>query len=441
MSTRKGAVTRRVVARAKPRKVVGYGAYKSKKAGGGGKHYYAKYKAAKAASAAASSDSGGWLSSGLGILGDALPIPMGGAIGRGIGSLIKSITGFGDYQIQENSLIPEAGTPPAISNTAAGKVAVIQHREYISDVISSATPGAFKVDSYFINPGQNATMPWLAGIAANYEHYQIRGMIFEFKTMSADALNSTNTALGQVIMATNYNSALANFGSKYEMENYQFGQSCKPSHDAVHPIECKRTESVLGDLYVRPAGVPSGQDQRLYDFGNFQIATNGLQAASVNVGELWVTYEIALYKPKLWTALGNAVQIYQATGTGANASNPFNAAVADTTNTIALTLTSAATSLVTFPASVKYGQYYMIYSYSGTVAAVQSVTGFGVNAGCTFSATGNTPTNGDTAKGFSCFGLMKVTAPGPVAQMVLTTIPSGTTSWTLTVFQVPQLFT
>ena len=67
----------------------------------------------------------------------------------------------------------------------------------------------------------------------------------------------------------------------------------------------EKAQSVLGDLYVRPTlNVPSGSDRRLYDFGNFQIATIGLQGTSVNVGELWVTYEIELFKPKVITEDG-----------------------------------------------------------------------------------------------------------------------------------------
>lgn len=57
--------------------------------------------------------------------------------------------------------------------------------------------------------------------------------------MSADALNSVNTALGQVIMATDYNAANPPFGQKSEMENYEFGQSCKPSESQIHPIEVR----------------------------------------------------------------------------------------------------------------------------------------------------------------------------------------------------------
>ena len=148
--------------------------------------------------------------------------------------------------------------------------------------------------------------------------------------MSADALNSTNTALGQVIMATNYDVNQPLFDSKYEMENTEFSTSVKPSLSAMHPIECARTESTLNELYVAAGGnIPPGGTASMYNFGNFQIATNGFQAANVNIGELWVTYEVTLFKP-IQTSInetGNlwAVDLYrpQFTTTAAVVTGPF----------------------------------------------------------------------------------------------------------------------
>lgn len=61
---------------------------------------------------------------------------------------------------------------------------------------------------------------------------------------------------------------------------------------------------MLDNLYVRSGMVPTGQDIRMFDLCKFQIATNGLQGTNVNVGELWVTYQVAMIKPKLYAALG-----------------------------------------------------------------------------------------------------------------------------------------
>ena len=53
----------------------------------------------------------------------------------------------------------------------------------------------------------------------------------------------------------------------------------------------------MSQLYVRSGPVPSTGDERLYDLGRFQIATEGQQAIGGNLGELWVTYEVLMSKP------------------------------------------------------------------------------------------------------------------------------------------------
>lgn len=365
---------------AKNNKVSGYGAYKRKAAGGGGRHYYEKYKAAKAAASAANNN-GGWLSEGLGSVGNMLMPGLGGMLGRGAGSLIKSITGFGDYEVKENSLmIPEANDPPMVVNSA-NKSVIIRHREYIDDIVSSPVAGAFSIQNFYINPGDRVSFPWLSQIADSFEHYRIRGLVYEFRTMSADALNSVNTSLGQVIMATSYNSALANFSNKYEMENYEYGCSTKPSASMMHPVECAKNQTVLGDLYVRPSiAVPDGSDRRLYDFGNFQIATNGLQGTSVNCGELWVTYEIELFKPKVITEEGLYIPYVfceaAAGQTGVvSQANPFGATTnglsneAQSSSTVGITNTSSAITLQ----KLAVADYRLQVSWRGS-AAVYAIT-------------------------------------------------------------------
>jgi len=228
---------------------------------------------------------------------------MGGQAGSMLGDAIKTMTGFGDYQIKENTLV--LGAPPTVANGALpGGSIIISHKEYLGDVVSSSTAGAFQLRSYNINPGDEATFPWLSQIAGNFQQYKVMGMAFSFRTMSCDALNSTNTALGQVIMATNYDATQNNFMSKPEMENCEYAQSVKPSESCMHLLECDTSTMPIDTLYVRTDEIPPNTDRRMYDMGKFQIATNGFQGQSVNAGELWVTYQVMLLKPKLNDALG-----------------------------------------------------------------------------------------------------------------------------------------
>lgn len=223
----------------------------------------------------------------------------GGALGGLAETAIKSLAGYGSYSVAKNSVWDEmrGQDPPVVANRGSNGDVIIRHREYLGDVITSSTPGAFKVEAYPINPGMAQTFPWLNRISQQFEQYEFQGLVFEFKTMSADALNSTNTALGTVIMATEYNSVNPDFANKQQMENHEFASSCKPSISALHPIECARNQTTLDLQYVRNGAVPLGADIRMYDLGKFQIATVGFQAASVNIGELWVTYQVRFKKP------------------------------------------------------------------------------------------------------------------------------------------------
>lgn len=222
--------------------------------------------------------------------------PTGAMIGRGIGGGLARITGLGDYQISQpvaqNSLAGQ--TPPMFGNSTGATR--IRHREFIGDIYSSTN---FQVRSYPLTPGIPTLFPWLSHIAANYEQYRFRGLVVEFKSTSASALNSTNTALGVVGLATQYDAAEPDFVSKQEAENYIGAQSCNPSNSLLHFVECAPGQNPLNLMYVRTGVLPTNQDVKFYDLGKVQLFTQGMQQANVNIGELWVSYEIEFAKPKV----------------------------------------------------------------------------------------------------------------------------------------------
>jgi len=185
---------------------------------------------------------------------------------------------------------------------------VISHREYLRDISTGPIPTAgqptlFDNSVFPINPGLAETFPWLSQIAQNFEQYRFTGLIFEYKTLSVDAINSTTINLGAVVLATDYNVLHAPFSTKSQMENYMFCSSGKPSLTITHPVECSPSQTPVDKLYVRGSSSSSfpstGYDLRLYDLGNFQVATVGLPAVANNIGELWVSYEVEFYKPQL----------------------------------------------------------------------------------------------------------------------------------------------
>lgn len=298
---RRRQVVRKSQAPVPQRKARGRGAYNIDSTY---KRTKANRKAAKKAGNYEPSFGRSLLTEGGSLLGGLVGLP---GIGKAAGNALSNVFGLGDYEIKENVFME--GRLPQMVNMPAGGGTVIRFQEYISDIYTTAdiaNPSAFNIQSYLINAANSITFPWLSQLAANYEQYFVEGMIFEFRSTSADALNSTNTALGSVMLATQYDVADPVFRSKAEMLNYEYSNSIKPSDNCMHMIECAPSQTVLAGLYTLDGSVPSGTDSRLYHLGRFNIATVGFQAANVNIGELHVTYQVRLLKPKLYSELGFA---------------------------------------------------------------------------------------------------------------------------------------
>jgi hypothetical protein len=224
---------------------------------------------------------------------------VGGQFGRAAGAGISQILGFGDYTVKSNTLsnAPQFGkTPPTFR---------VKNREFVGDVISSV---GFSAVNHVINPGNRDLFPWLSSIAAGYQQYKVNGMVMYFNTTSATSIGSTNTAMGTIMMSTDYDLAEAAYSSKQEVLASYFSTSGVPSQDLIHAIECDPKQRPIDVLYVDHAG-ESADDPALFNLGNFQIATAGMQAAST-IGELWISYDITFFKPRM--SSGNLATLYRA---------------------------------------------------------------------------------------------------------------------------------
>lgn len=246
-----------------------------------------------------------------GVVGGLLGGKKGSVVGRAIGStagkIFKGIFGKGSYSVKSNTIVNPASYGGSeqigLMHNDMGTTRV-RHREYVRDLPSSTD---FENITFAIQPTNTSLFPWLAALAQNYEQYKILGMVFEFRSLSANALNSTNTALGSVSMATQYNSLNPPFSNKQEVLNYQFATSCKPAESMCHPVECDPGQTPNQPLYIRIGDQQTG-DSRLYDMGVLNYCTSGMQAADVVIGELWVSYDILLIKPRISSGLGLGIK-------------------------------------------------------------------------------------------------------------------------------------
>jgi len=303
-----------------------------------------------------------------GSLGGPAGAALGAVLGGGAQSLLTRLVGFGDYQVASNSLM-RGGMPikEVVSSSMENRV-LIRKCEYIADVLGTT---AFTCTSYSINPGLTI-YPWLSQVAQAFEQYCVRGMVYEFRSESSDAVlsSATNSALGYVAMATEYNSLRPNFIDKQSMLGATYSNATKPSCSLLHPIECAGDQTPVCDLYVRTGNIATGSDQRLYDLGNFQIATGGQQASGGVLGELWVCYEIEFFKPIVLEVQGYELKTDHFQLGGVTGAAPLGTtSESEAGSSIGGVINSTGTRY-TFPASITSGNYLILYSVFGSAAAI-----------------------------------------------------------------------
>lgn len=260
---------------------------------------------------------------GGGALGSLVGMPGGGSsVGTSLGAALSKWLGSGDYAVASNSIVNSTlrGTAsiPAMHNN--GQSVVIRHKEFVTEVRGST---AFVVRASFdLNPGRHETFPWLAGVAARFQEYRIKGMVWHYVPSSGAAVSGTNAALGTVMLQTSYRSNDSPPNDKNEVLNEYWSSEAVPSEAFCHPIECDPKENPFNVQYVRTDAVPAGDSKLLYDLGQTHLCVSGQQADDTVLGDLWCTYEVELKKPIVEsnvTSLARSCDLYY-TGTMTSAS-------------------------------------------------------------------------------------------------------------------------
>nr|BDF97680.1 capsid protein [Cressdnaviricota sp.] len=313
---------------------------------------------------------------GVNALGSAVGGPMGGMAAR----YLSKAAGFGRYRRRYRRGRGAYGDDvtveqniPSIVNPSEPNAVTISHREFLGDVVSSTNFAiAYNIA---INPGQALCMPWLAGIASHFEEYKLEGCIFKFVSTSG-SLSSTQ-ALGEIMMSVDYNSIDAALSNKQQLLTQVFSISKVPAFDAECPVETSPTQSHFGHStrFVRTSYQPANTDIRLYDVGKFYLATQGQVNSGVTLGELWVTYQVSLFKPQLPLQSGLFSSLYyhsRATFTmGATAQTSTNWVITNTYNN-SLPITSPGVLKFNFPATTVSERYVIYLTYTSTGVAAGS---------------------------------------------------------------------
>lgn len=310
---------------------------------------------------------------GGGALGAMAGMPgVGSSAGHGIGASISKWLGSGDYEVTKNSVVSGAqrmgSTVPDMHK--ANQSIIVRHKEFITTVKSST--GFTVQDSFDINPGNESLFPWLAGVAARFQEYKIRGMVYHYVPTSGAAVSSTNAALGAVMLQTSYRASDIPPFSKLEMLNEYNSNESVPCEAFCHPIECDPSENPFNIQYIRSSEPDGLDDKLLYDLGRTHVAVQGCQTDGFPIGDLWVTYEIELKKPLVSSSITQPFQTF-----GALSSNPPNAGdlfggLTSTNGKLRCTLQG---NTITFPKGrvgsfqimIRLGGFFSTYTWANTV--------------------------------------------------------------------------
>jgi hypothetical protein len=253
---------------------------------------------------------------------------IGAQIGDGLQKLGTSLftkwMGTGDYTCNDGA--PNVKSNALIRGNEAKSVKmsndrsnfIFEHSEYVTDIVSSSTIGAFSQQSFTVNPINANSFPWLSNLAGSFETYEIEGMLYRFVSTSGQSVASSNTAIGSVMGTFVYDALDPAFVSKQQLLQYDDTVDCRTSENFICGVECDkdRIPTYSNKLYI---GVPpTNSDPKTYNFGNFVIATQGVQAASVTVGELWVSYRIKCHVTKDTNYAPGSLHIYSTCPAGTN---------------------------------------------------------------------------------------------------------------------------
>lgn len=321
-------------------------------------------------------------------------------------------------KVQNQSKVSRS-TQPKITYNLDGSITV-SHKEFLREI---STTTDYECDNIAINPGLLDMAPWLSGIAANYECYDIQNMMFHLKSQSGNLVSSTDVSLGVLGLACSYNSLDETPASRVEFESLQGAISGPPSRNMSMKIDARNSKTPMGGLrYIRTGANPSGSDERLYDTGNLYVMTTGAQAAYV-AATLWISYRVKLMKPKLLAPLlayNNLTALYQDSGTvSVTPTDMFNGLVANDNNQLSLSFNG--TNSFTLPDAISTGSYVMAYSVYGSTAASQTASSltpsftnaqalniFPTGTTVTSLLVGNGDENGSSSKYFKHVSAFKV---------------------------------
>lgn len=234
----------------------------------------------------------------------AIPNPALRAGASEVANRLIKLWGSGDYLTSPN---PQANTllRPTSVLTVGNEIRV-RNREFVGEVYNDGTSTFLIANKLPINPALPNVFPFLSQIASNYENYTMKGLVYEYVSMVSPYQTSN---MGSIMMSWQDNPDAKAYSSKIAMENSEGAISGRPDQHILYAVECD--DQKFGHFMCRTGSTT--KDLGLFDYGIMQIAA---QSALTGVlGELWVSYDVVLSRPKLYST-PSVISAYFSSSTG-----------------------------------------------------------------------------------------------------------------------------
>jgi len=311
-------------------------------------------------------------------------------------------------------------------------------REKVANIIGTTSTNLNVNLALYLNPGNSVLFPIFSQIAATYEQFRVNELIFSYET-EAYAASGTNVSAGKVILATNYDPSDVQFSSDTQMENYFNSDRGAPFAEIVHdamggdhalrdePVKCYFVNSAANTI----APTSDSTNNKFYDVGLFQLATQGNASATAEIGELYVTYSFTMIRPKQQTPAGQNLPSSHYNGAVQTTANAFVGSTKVAGSNINMTVAS---NVITF---ATLGRYNVLLVNVDTTTTTSGAPTLG--AGVTYVVQTNYATygvSGDASNRFAMYFVVDVISGTAATITMNNTVVAGLT-WDLYVSQIP----
>lgn len=212
--------------------------------------------------------------------------------------------GQGAYT-HRNSLM-EDGNPSMTIHAQSDETddITLSNEEWIRPIyapyIAPGTSSTFSSQLIDVNPGLFNFCPKLAAIAANYTHYELHQLVFQYRTKVNES-NVNNGIAGDVLMTVTYDPSNDSFDSVQDIMQTSGRAMGRIVESLEIGVECDAGKSKDTRYFVRTTPVPIGRDIDEFDHCGLLVASNNVPHTYSNtaIGDLWCYYTVTLkqWKP------------------------------------------------------------------------------------------------------------------------------------------------